>query len=675
MAQLGGQPVPKKDTAPLSDGLDSQTPLRITEFKRDVLGRLIHTLARNNDKVQETVYQYDLDGNLVRAANRHSITCFDYNGNGQIIGQHQWKVPAKEENARNGLPETNWRDAQYDMLYLPVTESIRYHYDFNGNRTATVLPDGRQINYLYYGSGHLHQISLDDEVITDIERDQLHREIFRTQGKLASRYELDPLGRLKRQIATLNDLTEGGKGKTKVAAAYAVKRGYGYDRTGNLTHSTDQRTGITRFEYDKLGRITKAGNEQFAFDPTHNILSDNNSPTVPDNRLKTYNGTTYYYDELGNLIHRELADGEVQNYFYDLYDQLVKAEIFKKDGTKETWVYSYDALGRRIGKGRLKNEEVSDGLEEETRFVWDGSHLLQEVHPDGRYTYIYTDPDSYEPLALVHNRTNEEGESRQQTHYFHCDQIGIPREMTDKDGNLLWFGNYTGWGRLKEETKVTDSTYQPFRLQNQYCDAETGLHYNFFRYYEPEVGRFVNQDPIGLMGGVNFYQFAPNTQSWIDPSGNIAFIPILIAMGVGALSGAATDAGMQVASNVINGKEWNDIDYGSVALGAGIGAITGPVLGKAAKLCVGKCQAKNFFKGTRYTEKVKKQASSGDYHSFPEAVDSFSRYGKVSKIKGGDGITRQKLEIPGGYKGKEGVFEYIKEPNGKINHRLFKPNK
>ncbi|MGN6954731.1 RHS repeat protein, partial [Neisseria sp. P0015.S004] len=204
MAQLGGQPVPKKDAAPLSDDLDGQTPLRITEFKRDVLGRLIHTLARNNDKFQETVYQYDPDGNLVRAANSHSITCFDYNGNGQIIGQHQWRVPTKEENARNGLPETDWRDAQYDMLYLPVTESIRYHYDFNGNRTATVLPDGRQINYLYYGSGHLHQISLDDEVITDIERDRLHREIFRTQGKLASRYELDPLGRLKRQIAALN---------------------------------------------------------------------------------------------------------------------------------------------------------------------------------------------------------------------------------------------------------------------------------------------------------------------------------------------------------------------------------------------------------------------------------------------------------------------------------------
>ena len=432
------------------------------------------------------------------------------------------------------------------MLYLPVTETVRYHYDFNGNRTATVLPDDRQINYLYYGSGHLHQISLDDEIITDIERDKLHRKIFRTQGKLASRYELDPLGRLKRQIATLNDLTEGGKGKTKVAAGYgqtAVKRSYSYDRTGNLTHSTDQRTGTTKFEYDKLGRITKAGNELFAFDPAHNILDiptekvkpyptpspvgkgrgegkataplSDDRATIPDNRLKTYNGTTYYYDNFGNLIHRELANGEVQNYFYDLHDQLVKAEIFKKDGTKETWTYSYDALGRRIGKGRLKNGEVLGSLENQTRFVWDGSHLLQEVHPDGRYTYIYTDPDSYEPLAQVRNRTNEE-ESKQEINYFHCDQIGIPREMTDKDGKLLWFGNYTGWGRLKEETKVTDSAYQPFRLQNQYADRETGLHYNFFRYYEPDAGRFVNQDPIGLEGGKNFYSYSSNTTKWID---------------------------------------------------------------------------------------------------------------------------------------------------------------
>ena len=117
------------------------------------------------------------------------------------------------------------------------------------------------------------------------------------------------------------------------------------------------------------------------------------------------------------------------------------------------------------------------------------------------------------------NHINEDGESRQQTHYFHCDQIGIPREMTDKDGNLLWYGEYTAWGCLKEETKVTDSAYQPFRLQNQYCDRETGLHYNLFRYYEPDVGRFVNQDPIKLLGGDNLYFFAPNPLNWLDELG------------------------------------------------------------------------------------------------------------------------------------------------------------
>ena len=74
-------------------------------------------------------------------------------------------------------------------------------------------------------------------------------------------------------------------------------------------------------------------------------------------------------------------------------------------------------------------------------------------------------------------------------------------------------------GRLKKDERVYRHSHQPFRLQNQYFDEETGLHYNLMRYYAPEVGRFVNQDPIGLAGGSNLYQFAPNVLGWIDPSG------------------------------------------------------------------------------------------------------------------------------------------------------------
>ena len=85
--------------------------------------------------------------------------------------------------------------------------------------------------------------------------------------------------------------------------------------------------------------------------------------------------------------------------------------------------------------------------------------MRQEIHPDGRYTYIYTDSDSYDPSAQVRYWTTEDGESRQQTHYFHCDQISIPREMTDKDGNLLWYGEYTSWGRLKKDERVYKNSH------------------------------------------------------------------------------------------------------------------------------------------------------------------------------------------------------------------------
>ena len=72
---------------------------------------------------------------------------------------------------------------------------------------------------------------------------------------------------------------------------------------------------------------------------------------------------------------------------------------------------------------------------------------------------------------------------------------------------------------LQWEEKIYPNAHQPFRLQNQYFDQETGLHYNLFRYYDPVCGRFINQDPIGLWGGKHLYSFAPNSQMWVDPLG------------------------------------------------------------------------------------------------------------------------------------------------------------
>ena len=463
-----------------------------------------HKNGQSKDEgISRTRFDYDpVTGNLTKARNQHSSVELAYDGLDRLIG---------ETTVHNGQSAT-----------------VGYQYDPLGNRIRTILPDGRHIDYLYYGSGHLHQISLDGEVVSDIERDKLHREIQRTQGSISSLYDYDPMGRLKSQ-RTVWSGTQTPRGKQNPLAGGAVNRRYAYDKAGNLIQSADQRSGVLNYVYDKIGRIQEARNSQtgrsetFAFDPAHNILSDKiaegkgkGSNISSGNRLESYNGIEYTYDALGNLIYRQLPDGENQYYQYDLENQLVRAEIKKPVGNTEIWTYAYDPFGRRLSKERQDKLAWTSTDPKRTHFVWDGSRLLQEYTYKGSYTYLYTDQDSYEPLAQIFDNAKD---SKQYLAYFHNDQISIPREMTDIHGNLLWYGEYTAWGRLKKDERVYKNAHQPFRLQNQYFDEETGLHYNLMRYYEPEAGRFVNQDPIGLLGGDNLYAFAPSTQAWVDPLG------------------------------------------------------------------------------------------------------------------------------------------------------------
>lgn len=98
--------------------------------------------------------------------------------------------------------------------------------------------------------------------------------------------------------------------------------------------------------------------------------------------------------------------------------------------------------------------------------------------------------------------------------------------MTDERGALRWSGHYGSFGEVNYQTEgflrqaqSATLSHQPLRYAGQYSDRETGLHYNIFRYYDPQTGRFTVQDPIGLKGGWNLYQYAPNPLTWIDPLG------------------------------------------------------------------------------------------------------------------------------------------------------------
>ncbi|SEL30634.1 RHS repeat-associated core domain-containing protein [Kosakonia sacchari] len=177
--------------------------------------------------------------------------------------------------------------------------------------------------------------------------------------------------------------------------------------------------------------------------------------------------------------------------------------------------FRYDPLGRRINKMRrqLRAGEPS-GRAVTTRFVWDGLRLLQEIHDDVPLTYVYSDQESYDPLARI------DGISDPEIYWFHNQPNGLPERLTDAEGELRWEAQNSAWGKLLRETPLQAPEYaQNLRMQGQYLDRETGFHYNLFRYYDPDCGRFTQQDPIGLAGGINLYQYAPNALGWVDPWG------------------------------------------------------------------------------------------------------------------------------------------------------------
>ncbi|MJY30469.1 RHS repeat protein, partial [Salmonella enterica subsp. enterica] len=183
-------------------------------------------------------------------------------------------------------------------------------------------------------------------------------------------------------------------------------------------------------------------------------------------------------------------------------------------GNTETH-YGYDALGRRTRKATY-GRHTGHTARSRTDFVWEGFRLLQEnVQQQGWRTYLYDAEQPYTPVASVTGR----GESRQ-VWYYHTDVTGTPQEVTAADGTLVWAGYIRGFGENAADISNSGAYFhQPLRLPGQYFDDETGLHYNLFRYYAPECGRFVSQDPIGLVGGINLYQYGSNPLSWIDPWG------------------------------------------------------------------------------------------------------------------------------------------------------------
>lgn len=438
----------------------------------------------------------------------------------------------------------------YDALGRLVEESnaggaLRHAYDELGNLLSTRLPDGRSLNRLYYGSGHLHQINIDGEVVSDFERDGLHREVLRSQGRIATATGYDRAGRLAHRRQRL-----AGDPSGRAPASGLLDKSYGYDVADNLVARTRRRHGghdglvdlqgrgigaggslpperRQSLRYDATGRILQARYQQgdpgvpaetFRYDQAANLLDDGgpgagagSTGQVRDNRLRVYQDRRYDWDRFGRLRRKRIGHHTEQRFRYDAEHRLVAVDIQDRQGAHSVR-FDYDPIGRRIAKTHVRADGRILGA---TEFLWDGMRLAGERSASQQSLYLYADEGSHEALARVDGIG-----AHQQVLHFHADANGAPEEMTDGEGRLLWQVRYRVWGNtLREEYHPTQLAPQNLRFQGQYLDRETGLHYNTFRFFDPDIGRFTTTDPIGLAGGFNLYQYAPNPIEWIDPWG------------------------------------------------------------------------------------------------------------------------------------------------------------
>ncbi|MBI2413496.1 MAG: RHS domain-containing protein [Deltaproteobacteria bacterium] len=267
---------------------------------------------------------------------------------------------------------------------------------------------------------------------------------------------------------------------------------YGFDNIGNIT-SKNTEQGNYSYNYDTTYQLTSAVSpaisESFTYDPTGNRTLDNSAPTG-----LTFGTTEYYYNSRNRLERVTLPDGRIATYTYDPFGRRVKKTITGGAGEGETYyLYSDEGL---IGEYD-QNGNLSKGYGWKPGSTWGTDPVF--MAEGGNY------------------------------YFYQNDHLGTPQRLTDINGNTVWSATYTAFGNAEVQVATVTNN---LRFPGQYLDEETGFHYNWNRYYDPNTGRYTQEDPIGFAGGDdNLYSYASqNSINRKDPKGLSGF------MGFGELS-------------------------------------------------------------------------------------------------------------------------------------------
>jgi RHS repeat-associated protein len=451
-------------------------------IQRDALHRVIRQLLPDGEQVS---FVYDRRGNLEQATNASIALSFERDVLGRIVREVQGE---------------HWVASSYNVV---------------GSLIRTETSAGHAVDYEVNANGFVTRLRTLNDQSVDFERDAYGAETLRRTpggGRIEQRY--DAVGRLVEQsIVSPGQLGAVG-GSVDVREVETARRSYAYSATGALMRIEDGRWGWVNYLYDPAERLLevlreRGTNEAFEYDATGNITrieGGDESPEVsliygPGNRLLQKGRTRYEYDEEGRrvkmIVDSDAGEPKIWLYEWNALDRL-KA-VTRPDG--EVCSYRYDPLARRIAQR---------GPQGDTRFVWDKDVVVHELQGSECMSSWIFDSFSFAPIATVQHSS---------VYNLINDHLGTPNEVIDQFGKLVWKRSYTVWGAEWSRNETNDQVRCPIRFQGHWCDANVELNYNRFRYYDPHVGAFLTQDPLGLFAGNNLYRAKRAPTRFIDPLG------------------------------------------------------------------------------------------------------------------------------------------------------------
>jgi RHS repeat-associated protein/uncharacterized repeat protein (TIGR01451 family) len=469
----------------------------LTRYAYDDNGRLLQEIRPDNT----TQSTYDGFGRLTSLSDDDSRLDFVYNAAGDLVSQRSRGVGVD-------LPDV----------------TLGYEYDDTGVVTAVTGPDGTR-RYSYDGGGRLERLTDNDggqfalhyddlDRLTRMERPNGISDVltWRLDGELASKVAL-------RGVETVSSFSYeyDDAGRRVAATDLDGRHDYTYDPTGRqigATHPAASGIPAESYTYDTVGNRTS-----WAGSPASAVVHDE------AHRLRSDGRFDYAYDGEGNLIRRvERATGKVREYTWGSGGELLRID----DGATVTR-YRYDALGRRT--------EVV-GPQQVRRFVYDGTNVAYVYNADNEIAEAFT---TTSVTNMVLARSTDGAKS-----YPITDALGSVTAYSNADGDLSDRVGYSAFGVPTSR----DSTVYGY-TGHQY-DGDTGLIYARARYYDPELGRFLSEDPVP---SINPYPYVGNEPcNAVDPTGAVAAMEYskLQRMGAMIARSVAEEAGSFACASLMN---------------------------------------------------------------------------------------------------------------------------